>query len=378
MMNTKHTGDKPIKVLLIGPDLPIVGGQTVQAHSIVENFREDAAVQLDMQPINPRFIPGLQDIKYVRTVVTSVKYLSDIIRKIPKYDVVHVFSASYFSFLLSPTPALLAARLFRKKAILHYHSGEADDHLTRWKTAAPTIRKFDRVVTPSGYLVDVFLGHGLEAQAIFNVVDTSRFSYRKRSPLRPVFLSNRNLEPLYNVECALRAFSIIQSAIPEAQLIVAGEGSQRGYLEALAAELQLRSVEFLGSVPPPSMPDAYDQADVYLNSSNIDNMPNSIIEAFACGLPVVSTNAGGIPYIVDSGRNGLLVPVGDHEGLAREALRLFADPALALDMATQAHSECERYSWKNVRDQWVELYRELADGTLSAPANAREQSLAAP
>ena len=88
--------------------------------------------------------------------------------------------------------------------------------------------------------------------------------------------------------------------------------------------------------------------------------PNSIIEAFACGLPVVSTNAGGIPYIVENERTGLLVEVDDHEALARAAIRLFEEEGLAARLISAAHDEVQKYSWQNVRQEWLRTYAELA------------------
>ncbi|MFL6467081.1 MAG: glycosyltransferase family 4 protein [Pyrinomonadaceae bacterium] len=373
-MVLRKQDSRPIRVLLIGPDLPIVGGQTVQALMIIERFRNDADVHVDMQPINPRFLPPMQRVKYLRTAVTSFKYLLDLITKVPRYDAVHIFSASYFSFILSPIPAGIISRIFRKKSILHYHSGEADDHFTRWKSAGPMTRIFDRIITPSNYLVDVFRKHKIDARSISNVVDMERFNYRTRSPISPVFLSSRSLEPLYNVECTVRAFSIIQSLIPDASLVIAGDGSQRAMLADLVKELELRNVEFLGMVQPDEMPSVYDRADVFLNTPNVDNMPNSIIEAFASGLAVVSTNAGGIPYIVDHERNGLLVEKGDHEGIAQQALRLLSDPELARRITEEALRDCENYRWRSVRQQWVGLYEELTMRTRYQAVAADERT----
>ncbi len=104
------------------------------------------------------------------------------------------------------------------------------------------------------------------------------------------------------------------------------------------------------------MPEVYDRADIYLNSPNIDNMPNSVIEAFSCGLPVVSTNAGGIPYIVQNEKTGLLVETDDHAALARAALRIMEDDGFAQELIVRARRECEKYSWANVRSEWLRLY----------------------
>lgn len=350
---------RPVRVLIVAATLPIVGGQTVQAERLLERLCSVPSLEVDLQPINPEFLPRLQRIKYVRTLVTIPKYVADLLRRVRNYDLIHVFSASYLSFVISPTPALLAAMLYRKKTILHYHSGEAEDHLRHWKSAVPTIRRFDRIVVPSGYLVEVFARFGLEAEAIFNFVDTDRFPFRERHPLRPVFLSNRNFEAHYNVACTLRAFRLIQESIPEAALIVAGDGPERERLRRLSAELEISNIEFRGAVEPDKMAEVYNEADVYLNASSIDNMPNSIIEAFAAGLPVVSTDAGGIPYIVEHERTGLLSGLDEHAALAKNALRLFQEPNLADRLITAARSEVELYSWEGVQDKWVRLYRSL-------------------
>ena len=351
---------KPIRVLIVAPALPIIGGQTVQAAHLIEAFRNEPGLHVDIQPINPEFFPGLQKIKYVRTGLTSVKYVADLLLKIPRYDIIHIFSASYFSFLLAPTPAVLISKLFRKRTILNYHSGEARDHLRRWsRTAIPTIKLFDTIITPSGYLVDVFKDFGLAAKPIFNFVDTNRFRFRERKILEPVFLSNRNFEAHYNVSCSLRAFAEIQRVLPNGRLVVVGDGPEKEKLQSLAHQLRLQNVEFVGRIPPEEMPKIYDRADVYLNSPSVDNMPISIIEAFACGLPVVSTNAGGIPYIVENGKTGLLVADNDHRALADAALSLFADQEMAARLVAAAREEVGKYSWKNVRKEWLQSYAEL-------------------
>lgn len=355
--------EKPVRLLLVAPSLRILGGQAVQANYLLENLSREPMFEVSFVPHNPRF-PGpfrlLQKIKYVRTLATSLVYCINLLLKIHRHDIIHVFSASYLSFLLAPTPAIFIGRLFGKKVILNYHSGEAEDHLRCWpRTSVPIMKLADELIVPSPYLAGVFRKFGLQAHAISNVVDQEQFNFRERKPLRPIFLSNRNLYLLYNVACTLRAFARIQQRFPEAKLIVAGGGRQRPYLESLASELKLQNVEFRGLVSPGKMNELYDEADIYLNSSNIDNMPGSIIESFACGLPVVSTNAGGIRYIVTHGRTGLLVPKNDFEAMASWAIRLLETPELAESIARNAYEECPAYTWPAVRETWVAAYLRL-------------------
>ncbi len=353
----------PTRVLIVAASLDILGGQAVQAARLLEELRKEPSLEVSFLPINPRlpvFTRRLQNIKYVRTVVTSLAYIALLLSRVWRYDVIHVYSASYLSFVIAPTPAILIAKLYGKKIILNYHSGEAEDHLARWRrTAIPTMRLADSIIVPSKYLVDVFAHFGIHTSAVFNTVEINKFRFRKRSNLRPAFLANRNLEALYNVGLVLRAFALIQRRFPEARLTVAGEGSERLALEALARELNLRHVEFVGRVPPERMPELYDAADIYLNGSDIDNMPLSILEAFAAGVPVVTTNAGGIPYIMSDGETGLLVERGDYEAMAARAIQLLEDNALATELARAAHEECRKYSWCTVRDEWLKLYHQL-------------------
>ncbi len=361
------TKTKKLRVLIVAPSFDILGGQAVQAARLLDRLAQEPGLKADFLAVNPR-LPGvlrkLQSIKYVRTVVTSLAYIASLFSRVWKYDVIHIFSASYFSFVLAPTPALLIGKLYRKKLLLNYHSGEAADHLQRWRRSAiPTIRIADELIVPSPYLVRTFSKLGLRAASIFNLIETDRFRFRARLALRPVFLSNRNFEKHYGVDRVLRAFAIIQNRIPEARLIIAGDGPERTSLERLARELNLQNAEFTGRVGHERVVELYDSADIFLNGSEIDNQPLSLLEAFACGLPVVTTDAGGIPDMVVPGKTALVVPIGEYEQLAANALRLLDDSALAQGIIKQAREECQKYQWEAVRNQWLNVYYELAAGS---------------
>ena len=364
-----------LRVCLVGPSLDILGGQSINLDRLRQRLLSVPDLDVTFLPVNPR-LPGalrlLQRVKFVRTVVTSIAYVVSLLRQARRVDVLHVFSASFWSFLLAPVPAILVGRLYGKTVILNYRSGEAEVHLSTWRTAIPLMRLAHAIVVPSGYLVEVFARHGLRAQAVFNFVEVERMRYRERSGRPTRFLSNRNLQPLYNVSCTIRAFAHLQARVPDAELIVAGDGTEREALERLVASLALRNVCFLGQVPPSEMPGLYEAADVYLNSPNIDNMPNSVIEAFAAGIPVVTTDAGGIPFIVRHGENGLMVRAGDDAALAEQAMRLVHDRDLAMRIAKNAREEClSRYVWSSVVQEWRRVYRDAkAAGGVAASHSA--------
>jgi glycosyltransferase involved in cell wall biosynthesis len=354
---------KPIRVLIVAPSLRILGGQAVSAAQLMDGLRGEEGILPEFLTVNPR-LPGvlsvLQSIKYVRTIATSLVYFGSLLLRVRSFQVVHVFSASYWSFLLAPVPALLVARLYGVPSLLNYRSGEAEDHLANWPSALRFLKFADERVVCTRYLAEVFGRFGLSTYIIPNTLDLRKFAFRRRDPLRPMFLSNRNLEPLYNVACTLRAFALIQKRYPEAQLMVAGDGSQRRVLEQLASELALRNVHFLGRLAPEQMREAYDESEILLNSPDIDNMPNTILEAWARGLPVATTDAGGIPYLVSPGKTALMVPCGDAEALAQAACRYLDEPALAQQIIAQARTTVEQYTWTAIAPQWLELYKSMA------------------
>lgn len=364
---------------LVAASLSILGGQAVQARRIVDGFADDPDVDCRFVPIDPTprgAFARLRDLKYIRTLATQLCYWPLLFRQLRAVDVVHVFSASYTSFLLAPLPAIAVARLLRRPVVLNYHSGEAEDHLRRSWFARHVLRTWvDQIVVPSPYLAEVFARAGLRADVVPNVIDPDRFPFRARVPLRPRLLSTRNLEPLYNVACTLRAFARVQREHPEASLTLVGSGSAEPALRALATRLGLRHVEWVGRVAPADMPRHYAEADIYVQTPDIDNMPLSVLEAFCSGLPVVATRIGGVPVLLTDGVHGLLAPGGDDEAVAGAILRVLREPDLARARAAAARERCDAFTWGRVRDRWVACYRSVGhSGTSHSPGMAARVS----
>lgn len=369
-----------INVAFVAPSLRILGGQAVQADRLLSAWRGDPDVDAWLVPVDPNppvLLRFAQQIKYIRTVANELTYLPLLVREIARADVVHVFSASYSSFLLAPLPAILVARALGKPVVLNYRSGEAPDHLQRSAIARTTIRQADRNVVPSRFLVDVFRGFGIDATIVPNIVDMERFRFRERDPLRPRLVSTRNFDALYNVAATIRAFRIVQDRWPGASLTLVGGGPQEADLRSLVAQLGLRHVTFVGRVTPEAIAGFYADGDIYIQSPNIDNMPTSVLEAFASGLPVVSTEAGGVPAILTHEVHGLLAPLADYEALGHHVVRLLQNPDHARRLARAAYATCDACTWRNVREQWLRAYRSVlrpatgrADGSASTPIAA--------
>ena len=129
-------------------------------------------------------------------------------------------------------------------------------------------------------------------------------------------------------------------------------------------------MDFCGRLDRDQMAERYRSASVVINPSRIDNMPNSVLEAMASGAPVVSTDVGGVPYILRNGVTGLLVAAGDHVAMAAAVWRVLSEPELAERLRVEALTEVQQYTWPRVRQRWTEVYASVLSGARIAVRTA--------
>ena len=354
---------RKLALAIVAPSLRYVGGQSVQADLLLRHWQNDPGVQVSFIAVDPPFPAALRWVScvpFLRTIVRTPFYLAALWRGLRDCDVVHIFSASYASFLVAPLPAWLVASLRGKKTLINYHSGEARDHLERSRVARTILKRANRIVSPSGYLVDVFRDFGIEAESVPNIIDFSQFTYRERTPLRPHLVCTRGFHSYYAIEVVIKAFAQVKKQYPDAQLDLVGGGSLETEMRRLVSDLHLNGVNFCGVASREEIGRCYDKADIFINGSRLDNMPVSVLEAFASGTPVITTAPEGMRYLVEDGRTGLLSEVGDPGALAGNVLRILRDPDLAMRLSKNAFQEVPKYHWEQVREQWLSIYRELA------------------
>jgi L-malate glycosyltransferase len=358
-----------LRLAIVGPSLRYVGGQSVQADLLLRHWDADPDLQVTFIPIDPPFPMGLGWVRRVpllRTIVRTPFYLTALWRGLRDCDVAHIFSASYSSFLVAPLPAWVIATMRGKKALINYHSGEARNHLKGSRIARTVLKRASRVVSPSGYLVDVFREFGIEAESVPNIIDFSQFAYRERSPLRPHLVCTRGFHPYYAINVVIKAFAEIKKIYLDAQLDLVGGGALETDIRRLVSDLGLTGVNFCGVASRDEIGRYYDRADIFINGSRLDNMPVSILEAFASGTPVISTAPEGMRYLVEDGRTGLLSDVGDPNALAANVVRILRDTELARRLSVNAFEQLAQYRWERVREQWLSIYRELVPAACNA------------
>ena len=369
-----------LKIGLVGPLPPPAGGMANQTRQLAELLgREGAAVTLVQVnfPYRPRIIARVRGL---RALFRLVPYAVRLWRVAGQVDLIHIMANSGWSWHLCAVPAIWIARWRHVPTVVNYRGGEAGTFLVRsGRMVRGTLQRAAALVVPSGFLKGVFEGHGLRAEIVPNIIDLERF-HPARDGKRPAarhLVVARNLEPIYDIPTALRALALIRETMPDVRLTVAGSGPERAGLEALCHELRIgESVHFCGARDRDEMAALYRSAAVVINPSRVDNMPNSVLEAMASGVPVVSTNVGGVPFILRENITGLLVPAGNPEALASAMLRILGDTELAGRLAAAATLEVQQYAWPRVRERWAEVYAAALAGGRRSPAPGFKQPAA--
>ncbi|MEO7361642.1 MAG: glycosyltransferase family 4 protein [Gemmatimonadaceae bacterium] len=352
-----------LRVAIVAPSLQhMYGGQEVQGEQLLSGWKDSEAVQVELVESNPALTGILRHaerVPVVRTLLRLPKRFIQFSRVLIRVDIVHVFSGSHSSFVVGSLPAILAGWLLRKPVLVHYHSPRAEAHLVHSSLARHVFRRCDAVVVPSPYLQEVFGRHGIATRIIPNVVDSARFKWRTE-PRRPnTVLCARNFEHRYGVDDVIRAFAKVKRVLPNAALLLAGSGPEALNLAALVKTLGLTEVTFAGAVPRDRLASLMESSAVMINASREDNMPLTLLEAFACGLPVATTSAGGISTFVRHRRNALVAEPGNIDALAQHVVALLVDSSVAERLAANARLDATQYTWHAVGPSWGAIYCEL-------------------
>jgi len=352
-------------ICLVSPFPPPYGGMAIQAQKMAFLLRESGFFVITVRTNTdlPTGLNFISKVKWLRTILCLLIFLRDLHKTLPQVDVVY-FLTGFFNFFFWITyPALILIKLHTKRVILSARGGGAREFFRKYSLLTkPILKRVDTISTPSGFLRDVFMETlNIEPIVVPNIADLGQFKFRKRFPVHPRLLVTRNLERIYNVECVVKAFRIVRERFPESVLGIAGDGSRRSALENLTTDLGLNDcTNFYGRLAHEEIQKIYDKYDIFVNASNVDNLPGVILEAYASGLPVVSTCAGGIPYIVGHGITGLLVDLDDYQALAERVIQLVEEPELALNLANNARKECRKYSWEHVKAVLLPLLESTA------------------
>lgn len=215
-----------------------------------------------------------------------------------------------------------------------------------------------QLIAPSGYLRDAFQRAGYEAIVIPNAISIENYPFKLRKQLQPRLLWVRAFDATYHPQMAIRVLHALAREYPGAELCMVGpdKDGSRADCDALSRELGIAGqVRFTGSLPKSEWIALAADYDIFINTTNFDNTPVSVIEAMALGLPVVSTNVGGVPYLIEEEVTGLLVPKGEMESFVRQLLKLIENQYLAEKLSLAGRARAETFSWEQVKPLWLNV-----------------------
>lgn len=303
-------------------------------------------------------------------VAKALDMVRAVVTRPHEYGVAHVdvYSGAAFGWA---ELACLALRQKQKPYVLTLHGGSlpqfAREHPGR---VARLLRSARCVTTPSGYLRQAVRGIRDDIALVPNAIDVHRYPPRPPGPARPLLVWVRAFQDVYNPMLAPRVAALLGRDFPEVRLRMVGADKGDGSLERtrrVARELGVEDrVEIIPGVPKEQVPAQLEGSDVFLNTTRVDNTPVSVIEAMARGLCVVSTDVGGIPHLVQDGRDGLLVPSDDAVAMAGAVRRVLTSPALAAELGRSARRKAEGFDWEPVLDRWEEIFSAAGRGVSRA------------
>lgn len=286
-----------------------------------------------------------------------VKVFCALFSKGRKYDVFHIHACSGRGFL----PAVLGiniGRLLKKRIVLTFHGGGAEGFFRRKQRLVQCyLNRTSANIVLSGFIGRVFDRYGIPYTVIPNILDVDGSVFRARKEIRPYFIGIRSLTETYNIKCTLKAFAIVQETYPDARLTLLGSGPLKAELEQFVTDHHIQNVTFVGQVQNTEISRYLNEADIMVSSSRFDNMPVSILEGFRAGVLVISSNVGGVPYMIEDGRNGLLFESDNDRQMAEKMTAAVEEPDATRRMIANARQSLENYKWENCREKLLALYK---------------------
>lgn len=279
------------------------------------------------------------------------------------YHIAHVgvFSGQAFTWAFL---SVVLLKLLKKTVILTLHGGNLPNfskshpwrvkNLLTWPAA---------VVAPSPYLKQELSSFRSDIQLIPNGIDTKQYPFKLRKYPQPKLVWLRAFHQIYNPSLAPKVISLLQDQHIDAHLSMVGPDKGDGSLQemlSIAQELEVADrISVIRGVSKVQVPEMLLLGDIFLNTTNYDNTPVSVIEAMASGCCIVTTNVGGIPCLLDDGFDALLVPPNDPQAMAIAVKRILTEPGLAESLSANARKKAELFDWSIILPQWEKLLGSL-------------------
>jgi glycosyltransferase involved in cell wall biosynthesis len=337
------------RLCFVGPMLGTNPGWVVSQGEILADLLSRDGYEVRLTSRFPDRVPRLSD-----TVVSLLRWSR-------QTDIAVVMVFGGLGFLVADIASWLLRRL-RTRMVLALHGGSLPALTERHPAwVRRVLARGDAVVAPSGYLGAAARRLGFAAEIIPNVLDLEGYPYQPRRLVQPSLLWMRTFHQNYDPELAIEVFRNLHRSHPEACLTMAGQdkGSREAVRRMAKGHDLGDRVSFPGFLDEPGKRREFARHDIFLNTNRVDNMPVSLLEAAAFGLPIVATSVGGIPFLFRDEETALLVASGDVEGMAQAIERLLTEPELAETLSRNGRALAERSAWPLVKEAWEALFARL-------------------
>lgn len=276
------------------------------------------------------------------------------------YQIAYVEVYSGGAFLWAEMVSKLLDVL-QKPYILALHGGNLPDFARRWSGRVKRLLQGAAVVVaPSYYLLEKLLPYRDDIILIPNPLDLKNYPFHVRSTPVPSLVWLRAFHDIYNPQMAPQAIANLRSVFPDIHLTMIGpdkgDGSFQKTQQLIEALGLQENIVLVPGILKSQVPQYLAQADIFINTTNIDNTPVSVMEAMACGLCIVSTNVGGIPYLLEDGHDSLLVLPDDADAMTASVRRILTEPGLAGKLSGTVRRKAEQFDWLGVLRQWEEIF----------------------
>ncbi len=257
------------------------------------------------------------------------------------------------------------ARLLGMPCALTLRGGGLSEFAARWPRLVRTVLGGARVVTvPSEYLRREMQPYRSELILLPNPIELGSYPFRPREHPEPRLIWLRAFDDTYNPSLAPGVLASLLPEFPEASLTMIGPDKGDGSLARARERAQqlgvVDRVRFVAGVPKSAVGEHISKGDVFLNTTNVDNAPVSVLEALACGLCVVSTDVGGMPDFVRDGEEALLVSPNDANAMARAVRRILSEPGLAGRLSRNGRAKVEAMDWSAILPRWEAILSQAA------------------
>jgi len=294
---------------------------------------------------------------YDNKVIRLLDMLWACIKKREWADVVIIDTYSTWNFVYAFLVSQLC-RILKLKYIPSLNGGNLPMRLIKNPKMCQSIFNSSyKLVSPSLYLKEAFEKHGFEkVYYIPNSLELDLYQYQKKEFFNINLLWVRSFSKIYNPLLAVKILKILNEEGFNVNLCMVGPDSDGSLKEVkqLANKLGV-TIKFTGKLPKKEWIALAKEYNIFINTTNFDNMPVSVIEAMSLGLPVVSTNVGGIPFLIEHGKDGLIVPPNNEEAFVFAIKQLLNYPIASQTLAFNARKKVEQFDWRVIKYKWMDV-----------------------